>query len=317
MKTVCISHVKDVDGLSAAAIVSAATGAEVILSDYEDLLDNMRGVKGAGAFVLCDLGADNSNLDEFLSEMKRLASECEVTYIDHHFMSPAAKRRLRASGVRLVHDPEECSSMLAFQTFRKKLPPPARLLALYGAVTDYMDGSPSAVPMMEREDRQFVLLESTMLSYSIGALARKEGSSLRLVKELARMKLPHEIEGVPAAAIQQLDEMSSLSGKVAKQGKKMGRLAYMVTKEYSTGNVAKLLIGAFDVPVGVAMKEKQPGWYETSLRSTSESRVHLGKTISKIAGDLGGSGGGHKKAAGCRVPVEAADKMLTALARKV
>ena len=76
-------------------------------------------------------------------------------------------------------------------------------------------------------------------------------------------------------------------------------------------------IGAFDVPVGVAMKKKQEGWYEVSLRSTSEGKVHLGRTIAKISGKLGGSGGGHRKAAGCRVPIDKADEMIDALAKKV
>jgi RecJ-like exonuclease len=91
----------------------------------------------------------------------------------------------------------------------------------------------------------------------------------------------------------------------------------MVTSEYSTGNVSNLLIGAFEVPVGVAMKQKQEGWYEVSLRSTSEGRVHLGTIIGKIAARLGGSGGGHRRAAGCRIPVSKADEMLAALAKKV
>ena len=101
------------------------------------------------------------------------------------------------------------------------------------------------------------------------------------------------------------------------QGRKKGGLAYMFTAEHSTGNVAKVLIGAFDVPVGVALKQKQQGWYEVSLRGTSRTKVHLGRTISKIAGELGGSGGGHQKAAGCRIPAAKAEEMLAALSKKV
>jgi len=131
------------------------------------------------------------------------------------------------------------------------------------------------------------------------------------------MKHPHEIPGVPEAAARELQEVAKLGEIVKAKGKKKGRLAYMVTTQYSTGNIAKLLIGAFDVPVGVAMKKKQEGWFEVSLRSTSEGKVHLGRTIAKISGKLGGSGGGHRKAAGCRVPIDKADEMIDALAKKV
>ena len=131
------------------------------------------------------------------------------------------------------------------------------------------------------------------------------------------MKYPHEMDGVMEAAVRQLALEAELETEVKASGTKMGRLAYMVTTQYSTGNVAKLLIGAFDVPVGVAMKEKSPGWYEVTRRGTCRSREHLGTTISKVVAPLGGSGGGHRKAAGCRVPVARAEEMLRALAKRV
>jgi RecJ-like exonuclease len=122
---------------------------------------------------------------------------------------------------------------------------------------------------------------------------------------------------VPEAAVEQLNEVARLAERVKSEGKKIGRLAYMMTEQYSTGNVAKLLIGAFEVPVGVALRSKEEGWYEVSLRGTSECRIHLGKTIARIAQKLGGSGGGHRKAAGCRIPAGTADSMLSQLAKLV
>ena len=98
--------------------------------------------------------------------------------------------------------------------------------------------------------------------------------------------------------------------------KTKGRLAYVAMDGYSTSIVANAVLGAFDVLVGVAMKEKQPGWYEVSLRSVNASEIHLGQTIGKIAAQLGGSGGGHKKAAGCRIPTSRADEMIDALAKE-
>lgn len=288
------------------------------LSDYDDLIDNLKDVPGdAEQLVLCDLGTDNADLDDFLGQMKRLAADSKVTYIDHHFMSEATKKKLRGAGVRLVHDPKECSSMLAYKTFGKALPEGAQLIALCGAVTDYMDDSPLAKKMMEQADRQFVLLEASMLSYSLGAKARDEGFPELVVRELSTMKPPHTIPGVPQAAVEQLDEVVRLGEAVKAEGKKLGRLAYMKTSQYSTGNVAKLLIGAFAVPVGVAFKEKERGWYEVSLRGTSECRIHLGKVVSKISSGFGGSGGGHKKAAGCRIPTGEMDGLLGRLSKVV
>jgi RecJ-like exonuclease len=289
----------------------------VTLSDYEDLVTNLKRIPdGAERVVLCDLGVDNADFPDMLKEFKRIGRG-RVTYIDHHFMSPATRKKLRAAGVRVVHDVGDCSSMLAYKTFRADLPERARLIALCGAVTDYLDDSPTAKKMMEQADRQFVLLEASMLSYALGKNSGINGFAELVVSELSKMKHPHEIPGVPEAAVEQLNEVARLAERVKSEGKKIGRLAYMMTEQYSTGNVAKLLIGAFEVPVGVALRSREEGWYEVSLRGTSECRIHLGKTIARIAQKLGGSGGGHRKAAGCRIPAGTSDSMLSQLAKLV
>ena len=169
-------------------------------------------------------------------------------------------------------------------------------------MTDYLDSSPLAGKMMERFDRQFVLLESTLLSYAIANKGRDIGYLEGLVRALSRMELPHTIQGVSEAALRQAETVRKLEGEVGKKGVVLGKLAYMETDQSSTGNVAKLLLGAFDVQVGVSYRAKAGGRVEMSLRCTSECRVHLGRTISEIAGRHGGNGGGHAKAAGCTVP---------------
>ena len=318
MDAYCVSHRKDIDGVGAAALASAATGGQVILSDYDDLIANLARIPDtAQRLVISDLGSDGAEFPEFVKELKRIAKRAKVTYVDHHYASSVSKAKLRRAGVEVVHDVGECASMLTYRTFRGSLPEGARYLAMYGAVTDYMDGSPLAKAMIEKADRQFVLLESTLLALALGRNSEKTGYAEMVVGELSRMRYPHEIPGVPSAAVEQLAIEASLSEQVRAQGTKKGRLAFMVTSQYSTGNVAKLLIGAFDVPVGVAMKEKQNGWYEVSLRGTSGCRVHLGRTIAKISANLGGSGGGHRTAAGCRVPAQRSDEMIDSLARVV
>jgi len=317
LKAYCLSHRKDVDGLGSGSLAVAATGGQIILSDYDDLVDNLSKVPDdAERLVVTDLGADSADFPEFLAEMRRISRHAKVTYIDHHFMSEQAKRKLRRTGIQLVHDVTECASILTYRTFKDVLPEGARLLALCGAVTDYMDNAPVARRMMERAERHFVLLEATMLSFALGNRSDEGGYPESLVGELSKMRLPHEIAGVPEAALAQAKEEASLEKEVKEGGTRKGLLGYMVISKNSTSLVSKVLLGAFDVRVGVALKEKQPGWYEVSLRSTSESRIHLGRTIGKIAARLGGSGGGHARAAGCRIPASKMDDMIDALAKK-
>jgi single-stranded DNA-specific DHH superfamily exonuclease len=299
----CISHVKDVDGVASAALVVAAKGGTFKLTDYDDLLEEIENVPASATGVtICDLGTNASNFKEFVARLGGLAKRVPVLYIDHHYLTDDAKEQIVRAGVELHHDVKDCSAVLTYLAYKDELPSEARLLALYGAVTDYMDGSATASLMMEKFDRQFVLLESTILSYALAKNGRDLSYPGLLVRELASMKAPHSIDDVGREALEQAEVIRRLAEEVKSKGTRLGKLAYMKTDESSTGNVAKLLIGAFDVQLGVAYKDKAGGIAEMSLRSTSDSKIHLGKEIGVIAQNHGGSGGGHEKAAGCSVP---------------
>ena len=301
----CISHVKDADGLCSAALTLAARGGTFRLTDYDQLIDELDGVpEDATELVLCDLGTDPSRFEEFKAKMEELTKRLKVTYIDHHYLSAEMKGELQRLGIHLVHDVEECSSMLTYSTFNRTLPAESSYLAMFGAVTDYMDASPLAGKMMERFDRQFVLLESTLLSYAISNQGRDIRYIEMLVESLSRMEMPHTIEGVSTFALRQAETVRKLAGEVGKKGTTLGKLAYMETEQSSTGNVAKLLLGAFNVWVGVSYRAKSDGKVEMSLRCTSDCKIHLGQTISEIAGRHGGNGGGHAKAAGSSIPAQ-------------
>jgi single-stranded DNA-specific DHH superfamily exonuclease len=267
--------------------------------------------------TICDLGTNASSLQEFIGRLRTLASRMPVTYIDHHYLTDDARQQILATGVDLRHDVRDCASMLTYLTYKDQLPEGAGLLALYGAVTDYMDSSSNASRMMETFDRQFVLLESTLLSYALAKNGKDYRYPETLVKQLAEMKAPHSIEGVGREAIEQAEVVRRLAEQVRSKGTRLGMLAYMKTEETATGNVAKLLLGAFGVPLGVAYKEKPGGLAELSLRSTSESKIHLGKEIGIIAQAHGGNGGGHEKAAGCSVPSSEVQGLLLDLEKRL
>ena len=310
----CISHIKDVDGVASAALVLAAKGGSFRLTDYDDLLKEIDAVPASATSVtICDLGTNTSNFPEFVGRLAALAKRMPVTYIDHHYLTEDAKQQVIKTGVELHHDIKDCASMLTYLTYKGSLPEGARLLALYGAVTDYMDTSANASQMMETFDRQFVLLECTMLAYALAKKGRDYSYPEMLVKELALMKAPHTIDEVGKEALEQAEVVRKLTDEVKSKGTRMGKLAYMKTGESATGNVSKLLLGAFGVPVGVAYKEKVGGIAELSLRGTSESRIHLGKEIGIIAQKHGGSGGGHERAAGCSVPSSEVQGLLADL----
>ena len=295
--------------------MKAATGADVLLTDYAKLTRSLASVpRDANRVVICDLGVGSADSDAFVERLVILCRTAEVTYVDHHFLSEAAKRRLVHCGIDLVHDIGECASILTYQRFKASLPEKARMVALLGAVTDGMDDRPRAAKLMERGDRQFVLLEATLLSHALSFVGARGKFQQFVVRELAKMKQPHEMEGVTQYALKQLAVEQRLSVEVKRLGHRIGKLAYIETTQYSSLIVANLLRGVFEVPVGVAMKAGRDGWCEIILSGTSECKVHLGRTIGRIAAELGGSGGGHELASGCRIPMGMKRQMLKELA---
>ena len=119
----CISHVKDADGLCSAALTLAARGGTFSLTDYDELIDELGRIPGdATELVLCDLGTDPSRFPNFRNRIEELTKKLSVTYIDHHYLSDEMKAELAELGIRIVHDVDECSSMLTYVTFRELLP---------------------------------------------------------------------------------------------------------------------------------------------------------------------------------------------------
>lgn len=312
MEYYCISHSKDVDGLCSAALVVSSLKCGFKLASYDNILEVIDSVPREKHIVLCDIGT-NTKIEEKFVEL--LSSFSEATYIDHHYIGEETRKRIASAGIELVHDTSECASMLTYLHFKDKLQTGFEELALYGAITDYMDNSKNSVMIMERKDRHRVLFDATLLSHAISN--REMNFRRKVVSQLASGKKPHQIRSVWLSAMSYLRTLDRVYQKVRENSSVLSRVAYAETNLDATGNVAKILLGYYNVPVAVAYKKEDGEWAEVSLRSTSGCRVHLGKTIGSIALSLGGSGGGHERAAGCRIKYKDVMKMLEQLDRVV
>jgi single-stranded-DNA-specific exonuclease len=320
MTAISISHRKDADGICSGALTSHLTGGKIYLTDYGDMVETLSTVGKADNYYISDLGLNKNTFDGFLEQVRRLSAHGKVHYFDHHPISDEFRAKLAATGMEIVHSTEECASVLVFRHYEEKFreSPQMKIAACSGAITDYMDLQPYAKKIIASFDRQFLLYEATVLAFMIASVGRgSEDANSQVVtiaEEIAAGKLPHEIEGASDYAQGYVSRSAALISSAKKFGKKIdGNLAYMITKESSTGNVANFLVGAFDVPVGVAIREEEPGFYEISLRSIEESRHDLGKIMGRISVKLNASGGGHPHASGARIKRSQLDEFLSLL----
>jgi single-stranded DNA-specific DHH superfamily exonuclease len=314
----CISHRKDIDGISSAALVKSFTNAEVVLVDYTDLTDALERIKDCRELYICDLGLNEKIVPEFLTEVRRLIREgTSISYIDHHPINSEVMQHLLHAGVDCVHSLNECTGVQIYLKFQDSLRPNMKALACYAAITDYMDSQPVAKRLIQGFDRQFLLLESSIVAYAAALKGNQMDYLLYLTDELSKGKIPHQIPTVFENAKKQADKVLKVMDYVKSHGKAMKKMAYVQTDEFSTGNVANFVIGVFSKPVGVSFKEDRKGNYEISLRGNDESKTHLGRLVGELAEKFGGAGGGHAKASGATIPKEHIEEFLSELDSKL
>lgn len=313
----CISHGKDVDGITSASLVKMVTNATVYLVNYDKIIKVLRSIHDNSEVYVCDLGMNDSIADDFINECKRITKKGRLTYIDHHILKPNIKRRLIESNITLVHSRKECAGVLTYEHLKKSLPKGASILACYAAITDYLDNQPIAKSLISNYDRQLVLFESTMLAYAFAYNGARQKFGNEIVDAFQNLKFPHEIKNVSELANKQAEKMKEAMEKINNDAKSYRHFACMESNESTIGLIANLIIGELNVPVGFVYKYNSNGFYEMSFRARYDSNANLGQIVSRITTKLGGMGGGHKKACGARIPEETLDDFIRLFKREL
>ena len=315
-KTICVSHKEDADGISSAALIKQVFGGDCMLVDYPgmmDALELLRNDQSLKKLFICDLGLNKQNTDPFVSLLAELIKKrISVTYIDHHDLDSKVITKLKKIKVKLIHNTTECTAALVYDAFRKKLPEHSSFIATCAAITDYMEERPIATKLLQMYDRQFALINATVLTYNIVGHQKEPDYLLYLVEELADSKFPHDIPNTFEFAQIQVEKLSQMIGKVKQGMKTMKNLGYMEILDAGAGGAVNFVMGLSGKNVGVAYKERTDyGIYAVSVRGSKDCKVHLGKIVNILATDLGGSGGGHDKACGAVIPKDKIKKFVS------
>ena len=321
-KTICVSHKEDADGISSAALIKQAFGGDSVLVDYPgmvDALELLRNDKKLKKLFICDLGLNkqiNDNFVELLTELRK--KRVSVTYIDHHDIDSKVITKLKKIKVKLIHNISECTSVLVYDTFKKKLSEHSSFIAACGAITDYMENKPVASKLLQMYDRQFALVNATVLTYNIVGHQKDPDYLLYLVDELSESKFPHEIPNTYEFAQIQVGKLAEIMSKVRKSMKVSKNLAHMEVLDSGASGAVNFVLGFSGKDVGVAYKERvDKGIYAVSVRGSPSCKTHLGRLVSSVAADLGGSGGGHDRACGAVIPKEKMKKFLREMNSKL
>jgi single-stranded-DNA-specific exonuclease len=321
----CISHKEDVDGICSAALIKAAFDiSKVILVDYANLISRLERVTAMldkiEQLFICDLGLSKKNEQKFVELLQRIVSTgAEVIYIDHHDINKETLQDLKKADVTLIRTIEECTSIQVYAKYKKKLPDHAAFFAAMGALTDYMENKPLASAIVSRFDRQFLMLESTALSYMISSNQHDDPFLIKMVETLAKMKYPHDIKGGFDMAEKFAKKVAIAVESIQESVVKLDNLAYAPSEvELSSSMVVNFVLGSSSKPAAMVYKLKDDiKSYVLSIRGSADCKVHLGRLTNDIASELGGSGGGHDRACGAVIPKANLQKFIETLNRRI
>lgn len=311
-KLTCISHMEDADGISSAALIKEAFGGDTVLVDYPGMMPAIEAVAKDDKLkilIICDVGLSKNNQERFVEILSDLRKKkVAVTYIDHHDIDPEIVKKLQKAKVKLIHDVNECTSVLVYDAFKSKLSDHSSFIAACGAITDYMEDRPKASKLLQIYDRQFALISATVLTYNIVGHQKDPDYLLYLVEMLSESKYPHEIPNSFEFAQIQVEKLAGMITNVKKSLKTMKNLGYMEILDAGASGAVNFVLGLSGKDVGVAYKERvDHGIYAVSIRGSKSCNIHLGRLVNSLAQEFGGSGGGHDKACGAVIPK---DKIL-------
>ena len=308
-KILCISHMEDADGISSAALIKQAFGGNTILVDYPgmiDVLETLRNDEKLKKLFICDLGLNSQNSNCFVDILAELTKKhVSITYVDHHNLDSKIITKLKKNKVKLIHDTTECTSVLVYNAFKKKLSEHSTFIAACGAITDYMENRPIASKLLQIYDRQFALINATVLTYNIVGHQRKQDIDYLyyLVDELSESKFPHDIPNTYEFAQIQVGKLAEIISKVKASMKVSKNLGHMEVIDSGASGAANFVLGFSGKEVAITYKERiDKGIYAVSVRGSASCKTHLGKLVSIVSSELGGSGGGHDKACGAVIP---------------
>lgn len=326
--TICISHKEDVDGIASAMLIKRLFEPKsVVLVDYGTMIKALEKIadtlasekKKPREIFICDLALSKKNEQEFVEIMRKLVSDgIKVTYVDHHDLGEDTESELKGMKVQLVHNIDECTSVQIYELYKKQLADDdhAAFFAAAAALTDYMDNKPVASKLVRRFDRQFLMLQSTALQYIISANQNDDPLLESVVATLSERKYTHDIKEGFSTARKYAQMVGDAAKEIETSMKKLKNLAYASsTSSLSTSMVVNFVLGTSGKPVAVIYKPRDdmPGSCQISVRGSDECKVHLGRTVSGIAAELGGNGGGHEKACGAIISEDKITKFLKTL----
>ncbi|WP_340818475.1 DHHA1 domain-containing protein [Methanolobus sp. WCC4] len=302
----------DSDGVCSGAIAkSAYPDADVYFTSPIGVVDELDLAEEYRNVIICDIAVDESKCSKLFRRLEEIAENANLTYIDHH---PLPKKCVHPEW--LHHDLTVCSSELTYKVLEDRLSRDMRRVAIYGAIGDYYDNSPSVKEWLLDWDKRSLFFQAGTLIQALIYAGRNYDFKRKMVLPLSHDKIPTEIPNLLRYAKEGAELEEKLRIHVKKEVRTLRNLAYVVDPHgyMSKSAIYAASYGQKDVGLSAEFRHKR-NVYDLSFRS--RDTVDLNMLLRRIAPQFGGSGGGHAAAAGARIPKGSFDDFLHAFDRAI
>jgi single-stranded-DNA-specific exonuclease len=288
----------DGDGICAGSLVKMTKeyqDASVIFTHPMGLATDLK--KLEDDLVICDIALDKRAYKEIYDRLEEISQNYSIVYLDHHNRPGSLPPK-----VVDIHDETVCATELAFRYFYHELPKYADRIAIIGAISDYLDKTPLMLEVLHHFERRSLFLDAGLLAQGLNAYSRSYDSMRELVEEFSKGKYPCDVKILVDQAIRTTRKDKKTREKVIRSYEKGKMIAWVMNPHSSKSKAAHWIMGDSGSVVGLTIinHRSRPNIVDITLRG--RNLVDLRNIVPKIAHNLGGSGGGHANALGCRFP---------------
>jgi RecJ-like exonuclease len=322
--TLILTH-SDCDGICAGALaLSRFPGARLFFTKPVSLLHDLEETAiplNPKKLVICDIAITKSHAAEIVKRLKDIKGTSDILYFDHHTLpSTTSLNDVEDAVSTLAHDTGASASEIVYRYFQKSLAMERIWLALYGAIGDYTDDTEFVMERMRNWDKRALYFEVSTLILGIkDERFSTYNAKRRICNTLATGGNPSDIRGLALAAKSAVTREFHIYKQVKRRAKMFGNIGFVkdLPKFGFRGPSALFAATVTDRPVGLSIHTIRDRIDITARKRVENPNIQLNKIMEKAAESVGGSGGGHARAAGARIPkgrlnkfLEEVDKMI-------
>jgi len=298
--SICFSHIEDPDGIISAALIKQIFNSDIHLVDYNNFISEIKKIEknsNLKHLIICDLEIKLNNVDPFFEIIENLSKKkISILYVDHHNLDSNVSERLKKFNVKVIHSKNECTSSLIYDNFIDKLKKNSSLLAACACVTDRRDDTVIAKKILQKNDKMYVYLNSSLMWYYIKNNQNHQKKLYNIINLFYNDQYPLEILNICSEAKSLSMDLNNSIKSIYDSVKHLKKFSYAEIFNNKLEFAANGILSMSDKNVSLVFRTiSNKNIKELVILSNNTCKKDIGKNTNIVASNLNGFGGGDPK----------------------